>query len=290
MYGQRGLAEAHGFVVDLMDELAGMGFGVAQLHKEYGQSQYELSLPHGSPIEAVDRYLHFRSTLHDIAHRHGMVASLMPKPTADSAGNSMHVHLSLWTGDGSENRTESQDDDVALSEVASWFMGGLLAHAPALTGIGSPTVNSYKRLLPGSWAPANAYWGRGNRSGLIRVPGVGSRRRIEFRSSDNTAQPYLLMCALLAAGLDGIKRQLDPGPGFEGDVGHLTPEAIERHNLTFLPRTLPEALDALERDETVCAALGPEIVRHFLAVKRGELETYNTVVHEWERSTYLELQ
>jgi glutamine synthetase len=122
------------------------------------------------------------------------------------------------------------------------------------------------------------------------VPGVGSRRRIEFRSSDNTAQPYLLMCALLAAGLDGIKRQLDPGPAFNGDVGHLTPEEIERHNLTFLPRTLPDALYALERDETVCAALGPEIVKHFLAVKRGELETYNTIVHEWERTTYLELQ
>jgi glutamine synthetase len=290
MYGQRGLAEAHGFVVDLMDELAGMGFGVAQLHKEYGRSQYEVSLPHGSPIEAVDRYLHFRSTLHDIAHKLGMVASLMPKPTADSAGNSMHVHLSLWTVDGSTNLTESRDDDVSLSEVAGWFMGGLLAHAAALTGIGSPTVNSYKRLLPGSWAPANAYWGAGNRSGLIRVPGVGSRRRIEFRSSDNTAQPYLLMCALLAAGLDGIKRQLDPGPAFNGDVGHLTPEEIERHNLTFLPRTLPDALYALERDETVCAALGPEIVKHFLAVKRGELETYNTIVHEWERTTYLELQ
>jgi glutamine synthetase len=125
---------------------------------------------------------------------------------------------------------------------------------------------------------------------LIRVPGTGSRRRIEFRSSDNTTQPYLLMCALLAAGLDGIKRQIDPGPPFEGDVGHLPAEEIERRHLAFLPRTLPEALDALELDELVCAALGPEILKHFLAVKRGELESYNTVVHDWERETYLELQ
>jgi glutamine synthetase len=171
-----------------------------------------------------------------------------------------------------------------------WFTGGLLAHAPALTAVGSPSVNSYKRLLPGSWAPANAYWGAGNRSGLIRVPGPGSRRRIEFRSSDNTAQPYLLMCALLAAGLDGIMRQIDPGPAFAGDVGHMSSAEIEREHVSFLPRTLPEALDALEQDELVCAALGPEILKHFLAVKRGELATYNTVVHEWERSMYLELQ
>jgi glutamine synthetase len=228
--------------------------------------------------------------LHDIAHLHGMVASLMPKPYEHFAGNSLHVHMSLWNREGTAELTRSGADDISLSQTAMWFMGGLLAHAPALTAIGSPTVNSYKRLLPGSWAPANTYWGRGNRSGVIRIPGVGSRRRIEYRSPDNTAQPYLLLCALLAAGLDGIKRQIDPGPAFEGDVGHLTPEEITRHHIGFLPRKLPEALAALESDELVCAALGPEILKHFLAVKRGELETYDTLVHEWERTTYLELQ
>jgi glutamine synthetase len=290
MYGQSGLASANDVVVDLMNELAGMGIGVAQFHKEYGRGQYELSLRHGSPIEAVDCYLQFRATLHDIARKHGMIATLMPKPSAESPGNSLHAHLSIWNAEGTQDLTTSAADDVSLSETAMWFMGGLLAHAPALTAVGSPSVNSYKRLLPGSWAPANAYWGAGNRSGLIRVPGTGSRRRIEFRSSDNTTQPYLLMCALLAAGLDGIKRQIDPGPPFEGDVGHLSPEEIERRQLAFLPRTLPDALDALERDELVCAALGPEILKHFLAVKRGELDAYNTIVHEWERTTYLELQ
>jgi glutamine synthetase len=289
MYSQSGLAKANDFVVDLMTEMAGMGNPVQQLHKEYGPGQYEASLEHGTPIQAVDRYLQFRSTLHDIAHLHGMVASLMPKPYEHFAGNSLHVHLSLWNREGTAELTRSDADDISLSQTGMWFMGGLLAHAPALTAIGSPTVNSYKRLLPGSWAPANTYWGHGNRSGVIRIPGVGSRRRIEYRSPDNTAQPYLLLCALLAAGLDGIKRQIDPGPAFEGDVGHLTAEEITRHHIGFLPRSLPEALAALEHDELVCAALGPEILKHFLAVKRGELETYNTVVHEWERSTYLEL-
>jgi glutamine synthetase len=185
--------------------------------------------------------------------------------------------------------TASEEDDISLSQVGTWFMGGLLAHAPALTAVGSPTVNSYKRLLPGSWAPANIYWGGGNRSGVIRIPGVGSRRRIEYRSPDNTAQPFLLMSALLAAGLDGIMRQIDPGPEFNADVGHMTAAEMTERHVQFLPRTLADALDALEQDELVCAALGPEILKHFLAVKRGELETYNTLVHDWERSTYLEL-
>jgi glutamine synthetase len=290
MYGQRGLADANAFVVDLMTELAGMGIEVAQFHKEYGRGQFEISLRHGTPVEAVDRYLQLRSTMHDISQQHDIMVTLMPKPSADTAGNSLHVHLSIWDRECTQDLTPSTEDDISLSKLGTWFMGGLLAHAPALTAVGSPTVNSYKRLQPGSWAPANTYWGRGNRSGVVRIPGVGGRRHIEYRSPDNTTQPYLLMCALLAAGLDGIRRQIDPGPPFEGDVGHMTPEEIERHHLGFLPRTLPEALDALERDELVCAALGPEILKHFLAVKRGELEAYNTVVHDWERTMYLELQ
>jgi glutamine synthetase len=266
-----------------------MGVILPQLHKEYGPGQYEASIQHGTAIEAVDRYLKFRSALHDIAARHGMVATLMPKPYPSWAGNSLHVHLSVWDVAGARDLTASDEDDISLSQVGMWFMGGLLAHAPALTAVGSPTVNSYKRLLPGSWAPANVYWGGGNRSGVIRIPGVGSRRRIEYRSPDNTAQPFLLMCALLAAGLDGIMRQIDPGPEFNADVGHMTAAEMTERHVQFLPRTLADALDALEQDELVCAALGPEILKHFIAVKRGELETYNTLVHEWERSTYLEL-
>lgn len=289
MFSQAGLAAANEFIVDLLNELAAMGIKIPQLGKEYGQGQYELSLQHGSPIEAVDRYLMFRSTVHDIARRHDMIATLMPKPFAHFAGNSLHVHLSIWNEDGSEDLTPSRSDTTSLSDQGNWFVGGLLAHSPAITAIGSPTVNSYKRLLPGSWAPANTYWGYGNRSGVIRVPGVDDRRHIEYRSPDNTAQPYLLLCALMAAGLDGIKRKIDPGAPFEGDVGHLTAEQIAEQKLAFLPRTLQEALDALERDEVVGAALGPEIRRHFLAVKRGELATYNTIVHSWERETYLEL-
>ncbi|MDI3341139.1 MAG: hypothetical protein QJR03_11480 [Sphaerobacter sp.] len=159
----------------------------------------------------------------------------------------------------------------------------------ALTGLGSPTVNSYKRLQPGSWAPANTYWGYGNRSAVIRIPGVGERRHIEYRSGDNSCQPYLFLTGLLAAGLDGVRHQLDPGAPFDGDVGHLTPAEIERHRLGFLPRSLPEALAALEADEVVASSLGAEALRHFLLVKRHELAQYDIHVHPWERRTYLEV-
>jgi glutamine synthetase len=167
-------------------------------------------------------------------------------------------------------------------------MGGLLAHIDALTGLGAPTVNSYKRLQPGTWAPANTYWGYGNRSGVIRIPGTGARRRIELRVSDNTCQPYLFLTGVLAAGLDGILRQLDPGPPFQGDIGHLTAEQIVDHQLGYLPRTLPDALDALAADDVLGDAHGAEALGHFLRVKRHELAQFEQHVHPWERETYLE--
>jgi glutamine synthetase len=144
-------------------------------------------------------------------------------------------------------------------------------------------------LLPGSWAPANTYWGYGNRSGVVRIPGVGSRRHIEFRSPDNSAQPYLLLAGLLAAGADGIRNQIAPPPPFHGDIGHLTAEEIVRYGIGELPRNLPEALAALEADEVVAGAVGETALRHFLTVKRHELAIYDTHVHPWERETYLEI-
>lgn len=288
MFSQDGLAKANDVVRDILHELAGMGVRVPQLGKEYGRGQYEMSLHHGPPVEAVDRYLALRGAVTDIAHAHGMVATFMPKPYREWPGNSNHIHLSVWDAAGAIDLTPSAADETSLSEVGRWFMGGILAHIDALTAIGSPTVNSYKRLQPGSWAPANAYWGYGNRSGVLRVPGVGSRRHIEFRSPDNTAQPYLILAALLGAGLDGIERQLDPGPPFEGDVGRLRPDQAGDPRLRELPRTLSEALAALETDDVVRQAIGDEILRHVLAVRRSDLAAYEVEVHQWERDLYLE--
>ena len=288
MFAQDGLAKAHAVVSDILDECAGMDIRIPQIGKEYGRGQYELSIHHGSPIEAVDRYLGVRSAVADVAQRHGMVASFMPKVFGDWPGNSLHVHLSVWDSAGKTDLTPSEADSTSLSDIGRWFLGGLLRHAPALCGIGSPSVNSYKRLQPGTWAPANTYWGFNNRSGLVRIPGTGDRRHLEYRSPDNTAQPYVLVCALLGAGLDGIRNRIDPGEPFDGDVGQLTPAEAERLGLQYLPRTLAEALDALERDEVITRAIGPEVLRHTLAVRRSDLAAYETTVHDWERDLYLE--
>ncbi|MDP9357207.1 MAG: glutamine synthetase family protein [Chloroflexota bacterium] len=289
MFSQEGLAAEHGFVGRVVDELRSMGVTVAQLGKEYGPGQYEMSVRHADPIRAVDDYFSLKEAVRDLARDQGYVATFMPKPYAHWAGCSLHVHLSLWDLQGEKDLTASDRDETSLSDAGSWFLGGILRHVDALTGLGSPTVNSYKRLQPGSWAPANSYWGYGNRSGVVRIPGAGKRRHLEFRSPDNSCQPFLLLAGLLGAGVDGIRNRVDPPPPFEGDIGHLTPEEVERHGITYLPRTLPDALAALEADEVVTAAVGPTALGHFLTVKRHELAVYETVVHPWERETYLEI-
>lgn len=289
MYTEEGLAIEDQFIRQAMDDLAAMGIQVPQLGKEYSLGQYEMSVRHTDPIAAVDHYYALKGAVRDAARDRGYVATFMPKPFAAWSGNSLHVHVSVWDAAGGRDLTASIDDDTSLSEVGRWFMGGLLRHIDALTGLGSPTVNSYKRLLPGSWAPANPYWGYGNRSGVIRVPGVGDRRHIELRSGDNSAQPALFVTGLLAAGVDGIRQRIDPGPPVERDVGHMTAEEIAAAGFGFLPRTLPEALAALEADEVVAGAVGAEALKHFLAVKCNELAQYDLEVHPWERDTYLEV-
>jgi glutamine synthetase len=289
MFTLEGLQTEQPFVSRVVDELRAMGITIPQIGKEYGRGQYEMSIRHGSPIQAIDDYWSLKEVVRDVAREFGYIATFMPKIYPHWVGNSLHVHLSLWDAGGQTDLTPSDRDQTSLSDVGSWFLGGLLKHAAALTGLGSPTVNSYKRLLPGSWAPANTYWGYGNRSGVARIPGVGKRRHIEYRSGDNSCQPALYLTGLLAAGLDGIRNQFDPGPAFQGDIGHLTPEDIARHNIGFLPRTLPEALVALERDQVVAAAVGEVALKHFLSVKRSELAQFELEVHPWERAAYLEV-
>ncbi|MCA9860750.1 MAG: glutamine synthetase [Thermomicrobiales bacterium] len=289
MFTTAGLQEASQFCSDVVAELEAMNVPVGQLGKEYGPGQYEMSVKHGTPFEAIDRYWALKMTVRDLARANGWIASFMPKIYSEWAGNSLHVHLSIWDTDGETDLTLGSEDNEGLSDIGRWFLGGLLAHAPALTGLGSPTVNSYKRLLPGSWAPANIYWGYGNRSGVARIPGVGDRRHIEYRSGDNSCNPALFLTGLLGAGLDGIRKRTEPGEPFQGDVGVMTEAEMRDAGLTFLPRTLPEALEALENDEVVAQAIGETLLPHFLEVKRSELIAYELHVHPWERATYLEV-
>jgi glutamine synthetase len=289
MFTVSGLDRHYALWQRITDSLHAMGVTVEQLGKEYGPGQYEATTRYADPIKAVDDYLTFKEVVRALARDAGWVASFMPKPYAHLPGCGLHLHLSLWDVDGQRDLSRGETDGEPLSPVGRHFLGGLLAHAPALTGVGCPIVNSYKRLLPGSWAPAHICWGVGNRAALVRIPSLTRRRHIEFRSGDNAANPFIFLTAVLAAGLDGLCNQIQPPAPVTEDVGFITTEGeAAARGLAFLPRTLPQALAALEADKVVAEALGPVILDEFLKVKRSELAAYNLHVHPWERKMYLE--
>jgi glutamine synthetase len=288
MFTVAGLDRHYSLLQSIIEGLHSMGVAVEQLGKEYGPGQYEATTRYDEPFKAVDDYLTFKELVRALARDAGWVATFMPKPYAHLPGNGLHLHLSVWDTGGKRDLSMGETDDEPLSPLGQHFLGGLLAHAPALAGAGSPIVNSYKRLLPGSWAPAHICWGVGNRAALVRIPSMWRRRRIEFRSGDNASNPFIFLTAVMAAGLDGIQNQIEPPAPVEDDVGHLSAEEAAARGLEFLPRALPEALAALEADEVVAEALGPVILSEFLKVKRSELAAYDLHVHPWERKMYLE--
>ena len=284
-----------GWCARVLDALWAMKIPVHQLGKEYGMGQYELSLLPTDPVGAVDRFLLARQVIKALARDDGLVATFMPKPFAELPGNGLHVHISLWREDGNDATSDAADPG-ALSDTGLAAVAGLLDHAPAQAALGSPTPNSYKRLLPGSWAPAHVCWAFGNRAALVRVPSRGAGRRLEYRSGDASANPYLLLGGLLGAIADGIARARVAPPPIDGDVGHWTDEEAAAYGAERLPASLGAALDALESDEAMRAMLGPTIARHYVEVKRYELACYADEAGEakpeevtpWERTTYLE--
>lgn len=265
--------------------LAEQDVEVIQIGSEYGAGQVEINLKHTSPLAAADATLKLRDAAKALASEAGLQAVFMPKPHEEMAGNGLHVHLSLQNVAGDEDRSTG-DGPAGLSDEMLHFLGGVLAHARALTGVGAPTVNSYRRLQPASWAPAHAAWAESNRAALVRIPGK-ARRHIEFRAADHTCNPYLFLTALLAAGIDGLDRELDPGNPASGDLGHLSQAELQEQGVAMLPRSAGEALDAVEQDEVVMDALGPVCGPELLRVKREELARIDRHVSELERSIYL---
>ena len=287
MYTVQGLDRHNALWRSVIDDLREMGITVEQLGKEYGPAQYEATTRYAEALRAVDNHLLFKDVVRARAREAGLVASFMPKPFEHLPGCGLHVHLSLWDAAG-DNEVSCGDGEEVLSEVGRQMAAGLLAHARGLSGVGSPIVNSYKRLQPGSWAPAHVGWGIGNRAALVRVPGSGPRRHLEYRSGDNASNPFVYLTALLAAGLDGIERGLELPAPIDFDIGHMSDAQVRSRGIEFLPRSLPEALDAFESDPVLTEALGPVISTEHLKVKRSELSAYDLHVHPWERRTYLE--
>ena len=220
----------------------------------------------------------------------------MPKPYTDLPGNGLHVHLGLTRADDpSIDLVADPEDPERIAATAGPAIAGLLAHAIGQAALASPTTNSYKRLLPGSWAPAHVSWAIGNRAALIRVPGRGAGRHLEIRGGDAGMNPYLHLTGLLGAIADGVERQLPVPREARVDVGHLTDAEAEAAGFARLPRDLPGAIDAFEADDVLTAAVGPVIARHYAGVKRFEWDTYlercglpagSTDVSDWERRTY----
>jgi len=298
-YDLRSLARQTPFLRELHEALEQCGLDVLQLDHEDAHGQYEVNFAFAHVLASADHLMFFKLAAHAIAERHGMVFSMMPKPFANQPGSGMHCHVSLWQGRRNDQRNVfvphrsdgSVDNRANLSRTGGQFVAGVLAHAGALTALAAPTVNSYKRLTVGeslsgtTWAPAYVAHGPNNRTALVRtLPG-----RFEWRAPDASANPYLMLAGMIAAGLDGIERELDPGPDCEEDLFALSLAQIAERGIALLPQHLGDAIDALEADATVCGALGDTLAREFVAAKRAEHLAYARHVSDWELQRYATL-
>ena len=289
-YDLKSLPRQMPFLQALRGALEAAGLTVLQIDHEDAQGQYELNFAFDEALASCDHVMLFKLAAHHLAEQQGAVFSMMPKPFADQPGSGLHFHVSLWQGDRClfEPDAEGAASDLPLSTLGRQFMAGVLAHSGALTVLAAPTVNSYKRLVVGeslsgtSWAPAYLAHGRNNRTAMLRsLPG-----RFEWRVPDASANPYLATAALIAAGLDGIERGLDPGPATADDLFELSLPQIRGRGIPLLPQSLDQACDALEADETVCAALGDTLSKQFLRLKRDEALAYARHVSAWELERY----
>ncbi|SDJ56131.1 glutamine synthetase [Halovenus aranensis] len=274
---------------DIVYGLDEMGFEVEASHHEVAEGQHEIDFKYEDALTTADNIATFRVAVRALAAQHDLHATFMPKPIPRINGSGMHTHLSLFTEDG-ENAFHDADDEFDLSETAKQFLAGILEHAPALTAVCNPTVNSYKRLVPGYEAPVYIAWSDVNRSALIRKPAarVPAASRIELRSPDPSCNPYLALAAMIQAGLDGIENDLDCPDPVRENIYDFDEQKREEYGIETLPANLGEAVDALEADEVVMDALGPHTSKKFLEAKRQEFQDYLVDVSQWEIDRYLE--
>ncbi|WP_329764750.1 type I glutamate--ammonia ligase [Bacillus nitratireducens] len=273
---------------DIVLELEEMGFEIEASHHEVAPGQHEIDFKYASAIRSCDDIQTFKLVVKTIARKHGLHATFMPKPLYGVNGSGMHCNLSLFKN--GENVFFDQNGDLQLSDDARHFIAGILKHAPAFTAVANPTINSYKRLVPGYEAPCYVAWSAQNRSPLVRIPASrGISTRVEVRSVDPAANPYLVMATLLAAGLDGIKNKLTPPAAVDRNIYVMTKEEREEAGIVDLPATLAQALVTLQSNEIVCGALGDHLLEHFIEAKEIEWDIFRTQVHQWERDQYMSL-
>lgn len=288
-YDFRGLSRSAVFLETLVTNLQAVGFDVYQIDHEDANGQFEINYTYTDCLTTADRYIFFKMAASEIAKELGLICSFMPKPFANRTGTGMHMHLSIW--DGESNLFEDANDprQLGLSQLAYHFLGGLLLHAKALTAICAPSVNSYKRLVVGrslsgaTWAPAYITYGDNNRSTMVRIPGG----RLELRLADSSCNPYLATAAVIAAGLDGIENELDPGEPHNFNLYDLSNADLQAKGIHTLPQNLQEAIAALKSDDVIKGALGV-LADEFVDLKQMEWVEYMRHVSDWEVQRYLE--
>lgn len=294
-YDFRSMAPATAFLQELTTSLNGLGWGVYQCDHEDANGQYEVNFHYADALTTADRVTFFKMATGQIAKKYGATSTHMAKPFTDQTGSGLHVHFHLADRETGRNRflDESDPKKLGLSKDAYHFLGGILKHARALVSITSPTVNCYKRLQLGAglmstrsgftWVPAFASYGDNNRTQMIRTAGPG---HCEDRTVSAACNPYLALAAHVSAGLDGIRKQTDPGPANTGNLYDRSLKEIRESGVQILPQSLSESLGELDQDATIKAALGP-IADEFLTLKRREWESYDRQVTPWEVEQYL---
>ncbi len=275
--------DARHAIVNVLEQ---MGFEVETAHHEVAHGQHEIGFRYAEALRTADNISTFRFVVKQVARQFGLYASFMPKPVFAQNGSGMHTHQSLFRG--AQNAFWDPDGEWSLSRTALHYLGGLLRHARALCAVTNPLVNSYKRLVPGYEAPTNVAWSIRNHSPMIRVPerrGIGTR--LELRTPDPSANPYLALTVMLAAGLDGVETEADWREPVNTDISGMSYRERRRLRIDDLPVDLNEACNELEKDEVVRTALGEQLAAHLLATKRAEWVEYNGQVTEWELARYL---
>ncbi|MEH7353607.1 type I glutamate--ammonia ligase [Neobacillus drentensis] len=273
---------------DIVLELEEMGFEIEASHHEVAPGQHEIDFKYADALTACDQIQTFKLVVKTIARKHGLHATFMPKPLFGVNGSGMHMNLSLFTN--GKNAFFEPTGDLQMSDNARHFIAGILKHAPSFTAVTNPTVNSYKRLVPGYEAPCYVAWSAQNRSPLIRIPASrGLSTRVEVRSVDPAANPYLAMAVLLKAGLEGIKNKITPPEPVDRNIYVMSKEERIEEGIIDLPATLAQALEQLKSDEVIVSGLGEHIFEHFVEAKEIEWDMFRTVVHQWERDQYMSM-
>ena len=274
---------------DIVEALEGQGLSVEQYYAEYGQGQQELSIRYADAMRAADNHILYRETVRNVAWQHGFYASFAPKPFPDKPGNGCHLHFSAWDEAGQKNLFFDGSDRFGLSRLGYQFIAGVLEHLPALVAMTAPSYNSYRRLGPMRWTSSVVCYGPDNREAPVRIASTFwgeemASTNLELKPSDSSANPYLALGSLIAAGLDGVTRGISPSEDLmlEVDPATLSEEELKKRGIQPLPTSLDAAIELLENDQLLLEALGPELAKAYLAIRRADYELFSNEDMEFE--------